>query len=112
MFLLFLVYIHLQIQTLNSCECKLCRYCLKQNFEVAIREKYVRNWGCPLCQAPNLEDEFAAQSYFEFLQMLVNKLCILFTRLYNYATIFFNCKNDSFRFKKKTYIPVYSTSLA
>ena len=65
-----------QILNLNSCQCKFCKDCLKQNFEVAIREKYVRNWVCPICQAPNLEDEAAAQSYFEFLQLLVSHVLL------------------------------------
>ncbi|KAH3769406.1 hypothetical protein DPMN_170673 [Dreissena polymorpha] len=49
----------------------MCKGCVKQNFEVAIREHHVRNWNCPLCQSPSLEDEQESSSYFEFLVLLV-----------------------------------------
>jgi hypothetical protein len=64
-----------QIRDLDVCNCKLCQSCVKGYFEVAIREKYVRNWCCPLCDAPGLEDEARASSYFEFLSLIVSKTC-------------------------------------
>ncbi|XP_053402115.1 uncharacterized protein LOC123548578 isoform X2 [Mercenaria mercenaria] len=63
-----------KIRDLGACSCKLCQSCVKQYFEVAIREKYVRNWCCPLCEAPGLEDEARATSYFEFLSLILQNL--------------------------------------
>ncbi|KAL3860237.1 hypothetical protein ACJMK2_010391 [Sinanodonta woodiana] len=62
-----------KICKLNTCNCNLCRDCLKQNFEVGIRERHVRNWTCPLCSQPDLENETAA-NYFEFLQLMLRNL--------------------------------------
>lgn len=51
----------------------MCEGCLTQNFEVAVREKHVRNWVCPLCDAPQLQDEKIASEYFEFLSLQVRR---------------------------------------
>ncbi|XP_060601251.1 E3 ubiquitin-protein ligase RNF31-like [Ruditapes philippinarum] len=63
-----------KIRDLDVCNCKLCQSCVKGYFEVAIREKYVRNWCCPLCDAPGLEDEARASSYFEFLSLILQSM--------------------------------------
>ena len=60
-----------QISKLGTCVCNMCTGCVKQNFEVAIREKHVRNWCCPVCEQPPLDDEQMAHEYFEFLALLV-----------------------------------------
>lgn len=65
-----------QIRNLNFCQCKICSDCLKQNFEVVIREKHVRHWTCPLCSKPDLNDEELGSEYINFLGMLVSAVCI------------------------------------
>ncbi|WAR13488.1 RNF31-like protein [Mya arenaria] len=37
-------------------------------------KKHVRNWCCPLCDLPGLEDEESASEYFEFLALLLNNM--------------------------------------
>ncbi|KAH3807991.1 hypothetical protein DPMN_136339 [Dreissena polymorpha] len=56
---------------LGNCNCNICKGCVKQYFEVAIREDHVRNWNCPRCLSPSLEDEQESYSYFEYLVLLV-----------------------------------------
>ncbi|XP_052816593.1 uncharacterized protein LOC128243102 isoform X2 [Mya arenaria] len=63
-----------KICKLGTCHCNMCYECVKQNFEVVIREKHVRNWCCPLCDLPGLEDEESASEYFEFLALLLNNM--------------------------------------
>lgn len=57
-----------------GCSCKICVQCVRQNFEVAIREKHVRNMNCPLCSQPNMEDMEAASDYLTFLSMLLQTM--------------------------------------
>lgn len=66
-----MLYLYFQIRNLG-CYCKICVQCVRQNFEVAIREKHVRNMNCPLCSQPNMEDMEAASDYLTFLSMLVS----------------------------------------
>lgn len=61
----------LQIRTLN-CPCKICFDCMKNYFELNIREKHVRNLCCPICQHPNMDNTEAANEYLSFLTMLVS----------------------------------------
>ncbi|XP_052234054.1 uncharacterized protein LOC127846658 isoform X8 [Dreissena polymorpha] len=72
--LCFCLYPMSKIIKLGTCNCNMCKGCVKQNFEVAIREHHVRNWNCPLCQSPSLEDELESSSYFEFLVLLLHNL--------------------------------------
>ncbi|KAH9494612.1 E3 ubiquitin-protein ligase rnf31 [Bulinus truncatus] len=63
-----------KIRNLNFCQCKMCQDCLSKNFEVAIREKHVRHWTCPLCAMPDLNDADVASDYLQFLTLLLQPL--------------------------------------
>ncbi|XP_005111217.1 E3 ubiquitin-protein ligase lubel [Aplysia californica] len=63
-----------KIHSLNVCQCKLCAECLTLNFEVDIREKHVRQWTCPICSLPDLNDTDVASEYLHFLSMLLQPL--------------------------------------
>ncbi|KAL8619465.1 hypothetical protein ACOMHN_011816 [Nucella lapillus] len=60
-----------KIRNLNFCQCKMCQDCLKQNFEVVIREKHVRHWTCPICSHPDLNNAEVAAEYLNILAMLL-----------------------------------------
>lgn len=60
-----------KIRSLNFCQCKICSGCLKQNFELVIREKHVRHWTCPICGLPDLLNAETAEEYLSFLGMLL-----------------------------------------
>lgn len=62
-----------KIRTLN-CPCKICFDCMKNYFELNIREKHVRNLCCPICQHPNMDNTEAANEYLSFLTMLLNTM--------------------------------------
>ncbi|XP_059156030.1 E3 ubiquitin-protein ligase lubel-like isoform X2 [Physella acuta] len=60
-----------KIRNLNFCQCKMCAECLYGNFEIAIREKHVHHWTCPLCSLPDLNDTDVASDYLQFLTLLL-----------------------------------------
>lgn len=62
---------YLQIRNLG-CNCKLCVHCVKENFEIMIRERHVRNMNCPMCSLPDMENIDEASDYLAFLTLLVS----------------------------------------
>ncbi|KAL5021065.1 hypothetical protein ScPMuIL_000220 [Solemya velum] len=63
-----------KIRSLGTCTCKLCIGCMKSYFLIAIREKFVREWSCPICNLPDLDDEKKSDGYLPFLTLLLPTL--------------------------------------
>ena len=52
------------------------------NHQVAIRERYVRQWTCPICSLPDLADPDTAQQYLHLLGLLVGLFVCLVVCLF------------------------------
>ncbi|XP_064611767.1 E3 ubiquitin-protein ligase lubel-like [Liolophura sinensis] len=64
-----------KIRNFTHCPCKICTECLTQHLELVIKEQFIRNWACPVCQRPDIQqDDQAAQEHFTFLDMLLPML--------------------------------------
>lgn len=57
-----------------GCNCKLCVHCVRENFEIMIRERHVRNMNCPMCSLPDMENIDAASDYLSFLTLLLQTM--------------------------------------
>ncbi|XP_063439379.1 uncharacterized protein LOC134720797 [Mytilus trossulus] len=57
-----------------GCNCKLCVHCVKENFEIMIRERHVRNMNCPMCSLPDMENIDEASDYLAFLTLLLQTM--------------------------------------
>ncbi|XP_013410818.1 uncharacterized protein LOC106173998 [Lingula anatina] len=63
-----------RIRTLALCHCYICRECLKQGFEVYIKDRHVKDWVCPNCNEPDIDDEDIASRHFQFLDLMLQNL--------------------------------------
>nr|XP_006817413.1 PREDICTED: uncharacterized protein LOC100375820 [Saccoglossus kowalevskii] len=61
-----------RLYTLSHCQCKICKECMIGYFSVQIREKNIRQCSCPICSEPNMEDQENADTYFQFLDVVVH----------------------------------------
>ena len=62
---------------LNACECKICKECLHDYFNVQIREKHVTAWTCPVCQNPDIQE--SSEVAATHLQLLDETLKLIMT---------------------------------
>ncbi|XP_077982621.1 uncharacterized protein LOC144437543 isoform X2 [Glandiceps talaboti] len=63
-----------KLHTLIHCQCKICRSCMVDYFNIQIREKNIRQCTCPYCDQPDMEDQETADQYFQFLDTMVKYL--------------------------------------
>lgn len=50
--------------TMPGCTCSFCKLCFRGNFEVAIREKGVKHFNCPMCSLPNMVEREATEGLY------------------------------------------------
>ncbi|KAI4885278.1 hypothetical protein NFI96_013677 [Prochilodus magdalenae] len=64
-----------KMQALTFCQCSMCSGCFQQHFTVALRDKHIRDMVCPVCEAPDINDPEALQSYFSILDVQL-RVCL------------------------------------
>ncbi|XP_074644395.1 uncharacterized protein LOC141901185 [Tubulanus polymorphus] len=65
-----------KIRSLSCCDCKICASCMRQNFELKIKEASIRvnKLMCPVCESPGMNDKTTVENYFMMLDLLLQNL--------------------------------------
>lgn len=53
-----------QMITMPGCTDSFCKDCFKQNFTVAIREKEIKHFNCPMCSLPDMMDRESTEGIY------------------------------------------------
>ncbi|CAH1779905.1 unnamed protein product [Owenia fusiformis] len=62
------------IRSMILCTCSICTSCMKQYMEQNIRESPAKNFVCPVCQVPDIENNPQADNHFQMLNLMLGQL--------------------------------------
>lgn len=62
---------HVQMQSLTSCQCSVCLDCFTQHFTIKVRDGHIWDMVCPICRGPDITDPEQLDSYFFTLDIQV-----------------------------------------
>lgn len=66
----------LQMITMPGCTDSFCKECFKINFSIAVSEKGVKHFNCPMCSQPDMTDlNDGTQDLYQQLFVQLVKLC-------------------------------------
>ena len=82
-----------------GCTDSLCKDCFKSHFSIAIKEKTVKHFNCPICDLPDMTNRDGAQDLYQ--EMFVHLVSDIFQYhdasilYYNYTCRYMNTFQQS-----------------